>query len=323
MECFVEEFAIKDDNQPFFFKGILLGYVYSYHVSSNHDEYVRLLRLDDGETKVIIKVRPSSSSPVLMQLEFIAESSLDSREFRFLLKQIEWELGLDENTNWFHRKYSSFFPNLPMGYRVTKTPLEEILLTSLLSQNASMNMYALQMTMLARRLGSSMRWERKKYYFLPTWEEISRIDEQSLKECKLGYRTKYIPHLVSFVSSLNEQGLLDHWRTLTTEEIISELVSVKGIGPYSAAVIALYGLGREDAFFSDVYIKKLLSRIFRQQDIENPSISSMKAWRTYLNETWDESAGWMVDFLTANDMIQLPSEKNPHFLLHQLLSMEQ
>ncbi len=306
------------DDTKFFFKGILMGYVFNFHLSRSFSEFVRPLVLNEGELKVVVKVRPPKNDSSTLFLSMASQREIDSDEKRRIIDEIRWELGLTEDPMTFHQKFGHYFPELPLGYRVTKTPIEEILLTALLSQNASMNMYALQAVRLAWFLGGKLIDDHgRKYVFLPTWDEVAKASKNILLDCKLGYRIKYLPSLLELVESIRENDLLKEWRTLSTGELIKTLTKTKGIGQYTAATIALYSLGRKDAFFSDAYIQKLLEPILVRENVTLSKLTSMAAWRQQLNELWDGHGGWMVDFLTASDMIGLNINENPHFLIHR------
>ncbi len=306
---------------PFFFKGILLGYVFNFHLSSSHSEFVRPLLLNDGQLPVVVKIRPSTENEDVLMVMITSSEELDTEAEQAVIKEIQWELGLTDDTMAFHHEFHDFFPNLPLGYRVTKVPLEEMLLTSLLSQNASMRLYALQAARLAQTIGKRLfdKQSLETHVFLPTWETLAKTPKTVLLDCKLGYRVKYLPHLLELVRSIRENDLLKEWESLKTDDLIKILENTKGIGQYTASTIALYALDRRDAFFSDSYIRKMLDPILKQKSLVFPKSSAMARWREVLNGHWNGHAGWMVDFLVASNMLDLDEHQNPHFLISHYL----
>lgn len=71
---------------------------------------------------------------------------------------------------------------------------------------------------------------------------------------------------------------------LNDEEIVKELVAVKGIGPWTAEMFLMFGMGREDVFsMGDVGLKNAIKRIYGLEDPVKIHKLSLK-WSPY--RTW-------------------------------------
>lgn len=94
----------------------------------------------------------------------------------------------------------------------------------------------------------------------PTPEQILEIGIEGLVELKTGFRSKYIYDAAEkVVSGEIDINLIDE---LSTDKAIEYLCKVKGIGPKVASCALLFGFEKYDAFPIDVWIKKVISKYF-------------------------------------------------------------
>ncbi|MBQ7246146.1 MAG: 8-oxoguanine DNA glycosylase [Firmicutes bacterium] len=92
---------------------------------------------------------------------------------------------------------------------------------------------------------------------LPTSKRLASLTEEDLAPVKLGYRARY---LIETAKAVEENGL---------PETMEELSALCGIGPKVANCIGLFGLGKMDSFPIDVWVKRVMARMygFREEDI--------------------------------------------------------
>jgi N-glycosylase/DNA lyase len=99
----------------------------------------------------------------------------------------------------------------------------------------------------------------EKYSF-PTIERLAGLDEQELRELKMGFRASYV---LDAATKIHGGELdLDALARLSTDECIEALQAVKGIGVKVASCAALFGMGKYDAFPIDVWIKRVAEKYF-------------------------------------------------------------
>ena len=97
----------------------------------------------------------------------------------------------------------------------------------------------------------------------PTCEALVLLGEQGLFDLKTGFRAKYIYDAVTKISK-KELMLEDVSACEKTDECIERLCAVKGIGLKVASCIALFGMGRYDAFPIDVWMKRVAEKYFSE-----------------------------------------------------------
>jgi N-glycosylase/DNA lyase len=95
----------------------------------------------------------------------------------------------------------------------------------------------------------------------PDHNALLALGEQGLADLKTGFRAKYIYDAVARIKSGElDLGALEGLER--TEECLSTLCTVKGIGLKVASCTALFGLGRYDAFPIDVWMKRVAEKYF-------------------------------------------------------------
>jgi N-glycosylase/DNA lyase len=94
----------------------------------------------------------------------------------------------------------------------------------------------------------------------PTAERLASLDEGSLRACKLGFRA---PNLLMAARAVAEGRLeLGELRRLPLDEARARLMGLRGVGRKVADCVLLFGLGFEQAFPVDVWVRKALARLY-------------------------------------------------------------
>ena len=103
---------------------------------------------------------------------------------------------------------------------------------------------------------------RKRY---PTWEGARRagpagIEEQIRRGGLARTKSMRIHELLEDLKHRYGRCDLERLRELDTEQVIQELLSIKGVGPKTALVVALFEMGRP-VFPMDTHVHRVLSRL--------------------------------------------------------------
>lgn len=113
-----------------------------------------------------------------------------------------------------------------------------------------------------------------------TPESVLRADDDKLRECGLSYpKIKYLNDLASKV----EEGSVEikSFDKLSDEKVIEELVSVKGIGVWTAQMFLMFTLARQDIFpVLDLGIRKSLTKNIGEMTNEEME-NFAKRWSPY------------------------------------------
>jgi len=114
--------------------------------------------------------------------------------------------------------------------------------------------------------------------------KFETIREQGVSNSK----TKYIKNLS--VIFLENPNLINSWKNLDDDLALNEIQKIKGLGPWSANIILLFYLGRENIFpFGDTTLKKAFLNLYNKEldkDLEDlkwaepfKSVVALYFWR--------------------------------------------
>jgi 3-methyladenine DNA glycosylase/8-oxoguanine DNA glycosylase len=130
----------------------------------------------------------------------------------------------------------------------------EIAIISLLLQNTTIARTTQMMRSLLSSYGHRVRFDgvSLRAFFSPA--EIASVEEARLRaESRLGYRAKYLPEFAKHFRSDGNVGTPD-----SKAHLVQDLELIRGIGPYSAAVIASAALRDPRAVPLDVWNVQIL-----------------------------------------------------------------
>ncbi len=192
--------------------------------------------------------------------------------------------GLNENISVFLAHAERVLPmreplRLLSGMRQScPENLFEIAIISLLLQNATVARTTQMMTNLLDHYGHVVEFDgvRLKAFFTP--EEITGVDEATFRvRDRLGYRAKYIGRFAEFFA-MHDPDDVDHAGKV---ELMTEFQTIKGVGPYTAAIIAGHAVRDPSALGLDVWNRKLLAKRFLGMDNAEPEVVMAEMTRLF------------------------------------------
>lgn len=164
------------------------------------------------------------------------------------------------------------------GIRILKQELWETMVSFIISQNNNIPRIKGCIENLARLFGEPAgEYGGVEYFNVPSAEVMSGLTAEDLASCRLGYRA---PYLVETARQVMERGgveavAADLEAARTPEEACEYLRGFQGVGPKVASCIALFGLGRLEAFPIDVWVRRVMNRLY---GIDEKDIKGMNAY---------------------------------------------
>jgi DNA-3-methyladenine glycosylase II len=149
----------------------------------------------------------------------------------------------------------------------------DLLVRSILSQQIS--------TKAARAIRIKLEAQTKGAGITP--QAIARLSEAKLRLAGLsGQKIGYLRDLTAHV----QEGRLELGRLhrMPDEEVIAELVAVKGIGEWTAQMFLMFALGRTDVLpHGDLGLRSSLRELYRLDDLPNKQqcLELATPWRPY------------------------------------------
>lgn len=119
----------------------------------------------------------------------------------------------------------------------------------------------------------------------PTPQQLLDADKEKLRGFGLSYaKVNYVKDLAQHIID----GRLDmkHVSSLPNDELIEQLVAVKGIGVWSAHMFMIFGLGRLDILpVGDLGVRKGAMKLYNLRQLPNPArlekLSKQNGWPPY------------------------------------------
>ncbi len=119
----------------------------------------------------------------------------------------------------------------------------------------------------------------------PTNKAILKMEDEKLRAIGLSYqKLSYIKNIAAFFEEhkLNKKD----WSQMDDAEIAKLLTQIKGVGQWTAEMVLMFGLCREDVFSAGDYgiqmaMKKLYKLDLQGKELQQKMISISERWRPY------------------------------------------
>jgi 3-methyladenine DNA glycosylase/8-oxoguanine DNA glycosylase len=167
-----------------------------------------------------------------------------------------------------------------------------MLISAVVSQNTTFHSFRRMLMTLVERFGSSILLDGRKVCAFPSAQALTKSSRKALERVA-AYRAQAIQN----VSRAILNGLEGQIEGRTTDEATERLMSIKGLGSYSAGAAILYGLRHYKAFFIDTYVFKVMGNLFFEG--KKPGGSRL---RDFAAQRWGAWQGLALDLLLAWQM---------------------
>jgi DNA-3-methyladenine glycosylase II len=118
---------------------------------------------------------------------------------------------------------------------------------------------------------------------LITPEAILNISDEDMRKVGLsGAKARAVKDLAQ--KTIDKVVDIEKLPTLSNEQVLDELVKVKGIGPWTAEMILMFSLGRTDVFsMGDLVLRKELMKLYGWKKLpsEKKIEKILKSWSPY------------------------------------------
>ncbi len=172
------------------------------------------------------------------------------------------------------------------GIRILNQDIWECLMSFMVSQNMTIARIKQIVKTIAERYGDPIG----DYYAFPTVQQLKRVTEAELLDCKAGFRAKYLKEAIYKVSSNIIK--LDTFEQKPTLEIKKELMAIFGVGEKVADCVLLFSCQRGEAFPIDVWIKRVVQDAY----FEGKEIN-LRELRQFARDKYGEHAGIAQQYL--------------------------
>lgn len=139
------------------------------------------------------------------------------------------------------------------GIRILQQDLWEMTASFLISQQNNIQRIRRCIRNICERYGEErVNFQGEQYYTFPAPKVLAGLHEDDLRECNLGYRSKYVVRTAR--SIVNGEVDFKRLHRMEYEEARTELLKLYGVGKKVADCICLFGLHKLEAFPVDTHI---------------------------------------------------------------------
>jgi N-glycosylase/DNA lyase len=146
------------------------------------------------------------------------------------------------------------------GLRLLRQPKWECLASFICSASKQIVQIRQIVRTMCERYGTPIPSPDGPKYAFPTAERIAACTEEQLRECKTGWRAKYLIGSAAMVSSGDVD--LDSLSDLDCADARRELMRLPGVGRKVADCVLLFAYGFQEAFPIDVWIDRGLRELY-------------------------------------------------------------
>lgn len=224
---------------------------------ANSGQCFRMIEVDDGIYNVLHKDK-------MLRVKRISNDSFDfdcnEMEFKFYEKYFDLKNDYSKyakvckSKDSFLKKCIAF----SSGLRVLNQDKFETIISFIISQRKSVKAIQTSIERLCKLCGKKIKNKYGEFYSFPDPKSIIKLPSEKLDTCGLGYRKEYI---INFCNDyIGGKYDLDKMETLSDDELLEELMKIKGVGVKVASCIALFAYHRMSICPKDVWIYRVLDK---------------------------------------------------------------
>jgi len=298
METHGEEFEITKIIPPYDFEPAVTTYnIYPWFAEG--ETLGRVLRLISGKVVVSTIRSEGTVSVPKLRVSVDGDTAVRPNEVQEIRDVLIWSLLLDVDVGRF-QKVLKADPILTaaagryQGGRGKVYPSAfEALIGVICAQNTVFKRLYSMMHNLSVRFGQRLTLSGADYYGFPTARDLAAVSEDDLRACKVGYRARVIARLARELVS--RQIDLEALKAATTAEAKEFLLTLPGVGPYTANLVLSVGLRRTDVVHLDSYVRATMSKFYF--DGRSPSDDEIEA---YARSHWAGFESLAIGLLTTD-----------------------
>ena len=267
MKLIIDNFNLKDT--------ITCGQIFRYE------------ELDDGSFDVILSDRVINIKQMNNEISVISSKEDNLKEVIYNYFDLYYDYDKDNNRLIDIDNDNKTIIDNCIGLKMINEPKLEVIISYILSSNNRVPQIKKALDNISKTYGERVLFNNKEYYLFPTLEELSTCDIDTLRNCKTGFRDRYIYEFVNKV--INKEFDIDIIDNIKSEDAMDYLMKLNGVGEKVASCILLFGYHRFDVFPIDTWVKKYMKDKY---DIEG--VNNIK---TFTYNKYKELSGLAIQYM--------------------------
>ncbi len=175
------------------------------------------------------------------------------------------------------------------GIRILKQDPWETLISFIISANNRISMIARSINIFSQMYGQAIIYNGKVYHAFPTIKDLSDTEFSNIRDCKAGFRCKYIIEAIKMIGSGEID--LEKIKNMETIEAEKELKRIPGVGSKVANCILLFSMQKYDTYPVDIWMKRVTEELFLKRESKAGEISD------FAKEKFNDLSGFAQEYL--------------------------
>ncbi len=173
------------------------------------------------------------------------------------------------------------------GLKMINEPIIETCISFILSSNNRVPQIKKSLDYISNKYGEKVLFNNKEYYLFPDISALSKASLNDLRECKVGFRDKYLYNFIDKVN--NNEFDFNIIKDMNSDDALKYLMSLNGVGEKVASCILLFGYHRFDVFPIDTWVKKYMKDEYNIEGITNI--------KKYVYDKYKELSGIVIQYM--------------------------
>lgn len=149
------------------------------------------------------------------------------------------------------------------GIRILQQDLWETIVSFLISQQNNITRIRKCIQNICEKYGEKrLNFHGEVYYTFPKADALAKLEDDELKMCNLGYRSKYVVRTAK--SIVSGEVDLEKIQKMPYKKAKAELLNLFGVGEKVADCICLFALHHLQAFPIDTHIRQVLDKHYKR-----------------------------------------------------------
>ena len=230
------------------------------------DAYIRLLDLGDKVSLASVNSTGTVDNPELSVT--LTGDDLTDDDGQRAARQLTWLLGCDQDLRPFYDSVSGD-PVLAgvvadfYGYHSTRTAsVYEALVQAVLGQQIATAVSRIIRNLLVQHYGVRATIAGREWYAFPRANSLATAKVEDLRQLKLSFRkSEYIQGIAR--AALDAPDGFEELRQLPDEEVVRQMVALRGVGNWTAQWVLVRALARPDGFpVGDLALRKTVAALY-------------------------------------------------------------
>ena len=252
--------------------------------------YIRLLDLEDKAALASVSSVGSVDAPELGVT--LTGDNLTDDDAERAAAQLAWLLGCDQDLRPFYDSVSDdtildevvreFY-----GYHNTRTAsVFEALVQAVMGQQIATAVARIVRSLMIEHYGVRASIGGREWYAFPRAESLATAEVAALRQLKLSVRkSEYIQGIAR--AALESADGFEGMHELPDEEVIKQMVALRGVGQWTAQWVLVRALARPDGFpIGDLALRRTVAALyFEGAEITDEELLAFSArwspWRSY------------------------------------------